>query len=212
MAASLPRPLCTKCRKHSAKADRKLCSFCLGDAARARARNSADVTKCAMGCGRERAPGCKRCEACLKKKRGWDRGLYQARAQRGQCTCCMASAEVGLFCFDHWLKNVGNAHGLGNKKGIALLKQLWEEQGGRCAVTGEPLIPGATASIDHAIPKSRGGDSRKENLRWVLLQVNHIKWDMTHEEFLATCRLVVRAHERRDAAKELEQQLLARSN
>jgi 5-methylcytosine-specific restriction endonuclease McrA len=109
----------------------------------------------------------------------------------------MRSASVGIFCFDHWLKNVGVSHGLGNKKGIALLKSLWEEQKGICAVTGEKLAPGSTASLDHIIPKSRGGASEKGNLRWVTLRVNQIKWDMTHEEFVEMCRTIVREQDRR---------------
>ncbi|MHB8815783.1 MAG: HNH endonuclease, partial [Steroidobacteraceae bacterium] len=104
----------------------------------------------------------------------------------------------------HWFKNVGAPHGLGNKVGVEVLRALWDEQRGRCAVTGDVLIPGVTASIDHIIPKSRGGSSNKGNLRWVLFRINQIKWDMTHDEFVATCRKVVRIQDRLEAAKPVE--------
>lgn len=104
----------------------------------------------------------------------------------------------------HWFKNVGVPHGIGNKKGIELLRSLWLEQGGLCAVTGERLVPGSTASIDHIIPKSKGGTSERGNLRWVLLRINQAKWDMTHDEFVAVCRQVVREQDRREAAKATE--------
>lgn len=155
---------------------------------------------CGRGCGRACVPGKSRCAVCLEKQRVSNRRLYNARAQCGQCVFCMKGAVVGMFCFDHWFKNVGVPHGLGNKKGQAILHALWEEQKGRCAVTGEFLTPGATASLDHIIPKSRGGSSEKSNLRWVLLSVNRSKWDMTHEEFVAVCRAVVREQDRQAKA------------
>lgn len=133
----------------------------------------------------------------FEKKRAHNRRYYSERVARGQCPKCILPAEVGIFCFTHWLKNVGVSHGLGNKKGTELLRQLWEEQRGRCAVTGEVLIPGATASLDHIIPKSRGGESIRGNLRWVLLKVNQLKWDMTHDELVEMCRKVIQAEDRR---------------
>lgn len=119
---------------------------------------------------------------------------------------------MGIFCFTHWLKNVGTSHGLGNKKGTATLLALWEEQSGLCAVTGEKLVPGLNASLDHIIPKSRGGSSDKKNLRWVLLRINQLKWDMTHEEFVDMCRLVVRVQDKQDVGKSTSQELQKRSN
>lgn len=164
---------------------------------------------CIKGCGRPALSGRSRCAVCLERHRADHRRYYNQRVLRGQCPSCAKNAEVGIFCFTHWLKNVGVPHGLGNRKGIAVLQQLWVEQKGCCAVTGEVLVPGATASLDHVVPKSRGGDSSKKNLRWVLLRINQIKWDMTHEEFVETCRKVVRAA---DAALVQTSEQMARSN
>jgi len=165
---------------------------------------------CKQACGRPSLPGRLRCHVCMEKRRARARKDYRDRSLRGQCVYCQASASVGMFCFTHWLKNVGVPHGLGNKKGIAILQELWVNQDGRCAITGEKLIPGSTASIDHRIPKSKGGTSEKENLQWVLLFVNRIKWDMTNEEFVATCRKVVAATDRTTPIKNLA--LTKRSN
>jgi hypothetical protein len=163
---------------------------------------------CIRGCGRPRTAGRARCAVCLEKQRASTRRCYNERAQRGQCVFCPKRATVGMFCRGHWFKNVGVPHGLGNKKGQALLQQLWEDQQGCCAVTGQAMSPGSTASLDHIIPKSRGGLSEKGNLRWVLLRINQMKWDMTHDEFVATCRVVVGASDRR--AKALDKSM--RSN
>lgn len=167
---------------------------------------------CKKSCGREVLTGFASCAVCLEKSRVAGRKDYYARAARGQCVYCQDRAEVGMFCLTHWFKNIGVSHGLGNKRGIALLRQLWNEQKGRCAVTGELLVPGITASIDHAIPKSKGGLSNKENLRWVLLNINRAKWDMTHDEFVEVCRLVVRTHDHSNVTKPTNFELVVRSN
>ena len=38
-----------------------------------------------------------------------------------------------------------------------MIRALFEEQGSRGAYTGELLVPGVTASLDHKLPMSRGG-------------------------------------------------------
>jgi hypothetical protein len=68
---------------------------------------------------------------------------------------------------------------------------VYEQQQGRCAYTGIELIPGLTASLDHIIPTSRGGTHDESNLQWVTKQINCMKTDMTHDEFLAMCQLIL---------------------
>lgn len=181
---------CTKCKKHPCAAGRKLCAACLRIAAKYRAQHAV-AGLCNRACSRPRLNGYKCCAECLNKKRVENRAMYHDRLQRGQCPKCHQAAAAGSYCFDHWVQNIGNAHGLGNKNGIKLLRDIWEEQKGVCAVTGTALVPGGNASIDHNIPKSRGGTNDRSNLRWVLLRVNQLKWDMTHEELLDMCRLIV---------------------
>lgn len=158
------------------------------------------AASCTSGCQKAGGSG-GWCPSCRARRNASNKRNYHERIARGQCPCCSNSAEVGIFCFSHWLKNVGTSHGLGNKRGIALLRALWQEQQGRCAVTGAVLHPGSTASLDHVVPKSRGGSNEKSNLRWVLLRINQCKWDMTHEEFVLMCRTVAREQDRRDAQK-----------
>jgi hypothetical protein len=73
----------------------------------------------------------------------------------------------------------------------SMLQRTWERQGGRCAFTGFPLTPGVSASIDHLIPTARGGTDEDHNLAWVALKINLIKNDLTRDEFVELCRLVV---------------------
>jgi 5-methylcytosine-specific restriction endonuclease McrA len=70
------------------------------------------------------------------------------------------------------------------------LDDLLQNQNGLCAYTGTPLVLGHNASLDHKIPRSRGGEDRIENVQWVTWDVNRSKTDMTHEEFVAMCHVV----------------------
>lgn len=148
-----------------------------------------------------------RCAGCIAK----DREKYHARVARGECVYCGERATAGAFCLHHWFKNIGAAHGLRKSNGgIALLKQIWEEQGGCCAVTGRVLTPGNDASLDHVVPSSKGGTNERGNLRWVLWVVNRAKSDMTHQQFVTMCREVVLAEEAR--GKSMQQVQDTRSN
>jgi hypothetical protein len=74
------------------------------------------------------------------------------------------------------------------------LERLFNEQGGRCALTGDPLSYEEytdNARCDHKVPVCRGGKSMKEDLQWVTATVNAAKGQMTNEEFVEMCRKVV---------------------
>lgn len=53
-----------------------------------------------------------------------------------------------------------------------------------CFYTGIKIIPGFSASIDHRIPKSKGGTHNIENLEWVHFGINRMKMNLTEIEFL----------------------------
>jgi 5-methylcytosine-specific restriction endonuclease McrA len=80
----------------------------------------------------------------------------------------------------------------GSTTNINLIKSKWDDQNGKCALTCETLIPGTNASLDHIIPKSKGGTSAIDNLQWVLTSINSGKHDLTQEEFIRLCRLVAK--------------------
>lgn len=147
-----------------------------------------------------------RCDRCGRRKAEKARASYRRRVQSGQCVCCKHQATVGAFCLAHWFRNIGQTYGLGKKNGgIAMLQRFWERQGGRCAVTGEQLIPGVNASLDHILPVSRGGTSAASNLRWVTATVNHMKWDMTDAEFISKCKVIVQRATRTTEVHKLDQ-------
>lgn len=74
---------------------------------------------------------------------------------------------------------------VGRKELICLV----ESQGYCCALTGWGLKP-ETASLDHILPVSRGGDHSIENLQVLDYRVNKAKGTMTTAEFVEMCKAV----------------------
>jgi CRISPR/Cas system Type II protein with McrA/HNH and RuvC-like nuclease domain len=64
------------------------------------------------------------------------------------------------------------------------------QQNFRCAYSGTELTP-ETASLDHILPVSKGGDHNINNISIVHAKVNIAKGSMTLEEFIQLCREVV---------------------
>lgn len=71
-----------------------------------------------------------------------------------------------------------------------MILKLIEGQSYQCALSGRKLTP-ETASLDHIVPLSRGGEHSIENLWVVDVQVNAAKGTLTTEEFQALCQEVV---------------------
>ncbi len=113
-------------------------------------------------------------------------------AEMGLCRSCNNDRTHGLFCEHHWFWNIAMSHKMTPRAACTeMLKDLWREQAGRCALTGADLVPGKTASIDHKIARAKGGGHNKENLQWVLKDVNGFKASASVDEFIAMCRAVV---------------------
>jgi 5-methylcytosine-specific restriction endonuclease McrA len=78
-----------------------------------------------------------------------------------------------------------------NQNEFALdLARLWKKQRGVCAVTGWRLDKD-NSQLDHITPKSLGGSTAIENLRWVHRDVNYAKRDLTDDAFIRLCQAVV---------------------
>lgn len=68
------------------------------------------------------------------------------------------------------------------------LRELWEDQNGKCALTGRVLKK--DAEIDHILPISKGGDNSMSNSRWVCREANQAKHAMTDEDFFILVKLI----------------------
>lgn len=69
------------------------------------------------------------------------------------------------------------------------LWSIWKNQRGRCALSGRKL--GRDAQLDHIIPRSQGGSSEINNLRWLSPMANSILKTYTDQEFISFCKDVI---------------------
>ena len=93
--------------------------------------------------------------------------------------------KILAFSANHCYKN-------GNITAFDLWK-LAKRQKLRCALSGQRLIR-SNISVDHIIPKSKGGINELSNIRLVLKSINIAKQTMTDDEFVELCRGVVNFH------------------
>jgi 5-methylcytosine-specific restriction endonuclease McrA len=143
-------------------------------------------------CQRHAAENCARAKAGRKRAR-----------EAGLCANhCKRSRTCGVFCELCWWKNLSYRH-FGNRKHVGELRALYEAQGGRCALTGELLRPGVNLSLDHTVPKTRGGSLEIGNCRLVTDDVNLAKQALLDEEFVALCQRVVEHQARAGKATHL---------
>src|SRR3990167_4208811 len=138
------------------------------------------------------------CKLCLKERRSrfkkhplftteafryWNRQYQSMRAgARGRGRCILVSVDIDD------------------------LLGLYLQQGGRCALTGVKLSVGkkhgllkdpTSASVDRI---DSAGHYTYENVAIVCARVNVMKGDLTHQEFIEWCQLIIR----HQAAKEDE--------
>lgn len=155
--------------------------------------NQGKCTTCGDNVAAEDSTRCTRCrDKCAQARCR----RFTRRQAGGQCVWCAEPSEVVNkmpACKLCWFKHIS----LTDKRKIVWtdLLELWEAQGGRCAYTGELLILGGlapnSASIDHKVPTKRGGTDSKDNLHWVSWRINRMKSNLTHEEFIDVCKLIL---------------------
>lgn len=115
----------------------------------------------------------------------------RALVAAGTCIDCRRSAaDVAQKCVTCWFRYAACRNAGGSKNGPTL-EAIWHAQGGRCALTGVALVRGDGASVDHHVPRSRGGTHDASNLRWVTRAANVAKNNLSDDDFLALCRNVV---------------------
>lgn len=156
-------------------------------------RREIDTARYAIchACGRRLSGSdapCSVCETIVLQKK-----IFQDKQKEEGLCRCGAPAEVSRrdrpSCMPCWFACAGQSiRGNGT-----MLQQIFEEQQRCCAYSGELLIPGVNMSLDHKLPRSRGGTNNTTNLQCVTRRVNLMKADMTHEEFLALCRAIANA-------------------
>jgi len=143
-------------------------------------------------------PGGK-CYTCLCKEHILGQQRLKRRRQAGECSYCGTVLKDDKFrlgnitrykqCSTCFFKTAARNH-TASSDNWKQLKSKFIKQNGCCIYTNERLILGDNASLDHIIPRSRGGQNIVSNLQWVTKQVNGCKRNLTHKEFIELCRQV----------------------
>jgi hypothetical protein len=132
------------------------------------------------------------CELHRKDTLRYSSNTREERLAAGLCIRCgkelainSPDREKGQFCRSCYLRVVAHTN-LGDSKMWGNLFELAENQK-NCPYTGNKLEIGVNASLDHIIPKSKGGTNACSNLQFVYcngaFDVNRMKGEMTEEEF-----------------------------
>jgi hypothetical protein len=120
----------------------------------------------------------------------------QRRLDKGLCSNCTnpRMETSNIVCEKHWFYNKITKLFKGSEKFefFEKVKKLFYDQQAICPYTGVKLIPGVNASLDHKIPASKRPDLKADlsNLEWVDTAVNHVKNNLTPEEFRSFCHTV----------------------
>jgi 5-methylcytosine-specific restriction endonuclease McrA len=133
------------------------------------------------GCGNQVVSGKTMCDHCLTRKSERRANL----ANNGMCIegCGRSRNAKNKRCKICLLKNISKSS-TGSVKSAKLLGMKLVRQKFRCPYTGIYIHIGNNASIDHIVPRSKGGTNDLENLEWVHVAVNTLKGDMDREEFV----------------------------
>lgn len=135
-------------------------------------------------CGKEKASNGLKCLKCYNAYKQNVKSRREKRLLEGLCAFCDNPRIHTRLCLDHYLKFTSKAH-FGTSKKYRELHELFQKQKGICTYSGRLLVLGIDASLDHIIPKSRGGSNGLDNLHWVHQDVNFMKQCLLEEEFLS---------------------------
>jgi 5-methylcytosine-specific restriction endonuclease McrA len=137
---------------------------------------------------RPSSPGSVLCDECLNTNAERKRNNIIKAKLNGMCIHHPTrKAEIGSFCEECWFRDISsNALNTSWKE----IRQLLIDQNFLCIYTGEKLIPGHNASLDHIIPRAKGGECRLFNVQWVTEAVNCSKHDIMPDRFLQIIDLI----------------------
>ena len=107
--------------------------------------------------------------------------------------CGQPKLPNATYCEKHFLTAAaGRVMRCGSTVNAIGLKKQLVKQNYKCPYTGELLILGVNASLDHIKPASRFPEliGTLSNMEWVSKEVNRIKGAMTKEEFISFCHMI----------------------
>lgn len=174
------RGLCGMCGKNKPPKGRADCRRCTRRLAvrRKKLHEKYLLDGTCIRCGKNPSNGCgQHCEKCVRRKKRLrktnDFFLRRARSLK-------SSGERGI---------------LAPAELADVLRKLWNQQKGVCALSGRKLTK-RNCEVDHKTPKSKGGKTIERNLRFLHRDVNQALRHLSDAAFLAICSDVISYSER----------------
>jgi len=131
-----------------------------------------------------------------EKNTAWRHVAKSKRLSQGFCSKCDRErmSQDALFCKWHCVQHAcGSRLGKADKLTVQLLLDRLESNP-ICPYTGKTLVLGINTHLDHILPVSRFPEFKSQvlNVEWISAKANLSKGDMTKDEFIAFCKLVVK--------------------
>ncbi len=186
---------CAECKKPWS-GNTLTCKTCLRAIRKAHAERLLITDGCTR-CGKPRDKKHRACFDCRKQQRELSKARRKALVAEGRCSLCRTNqlAPEGKRCTLCVMK-MHARRWLGSPERWPELQGLLALQNNRCAYSGEVLVVGGNASLDHKTPRSLGGENCIENLQWVTWQINRMKSNMTDDQFRSLCASLAEQKER----------------
>ncbi len=138
------------------------------------------------------------CNSCKKtySKNRIETGIskdYLKKKRRNDCLkskckqCSNKRLDTSKYCMYHFVYSLIVTWKLSKdeiEKTIKGLIEKLEYSEFTCHYSGLKITPGFSASIDHRIPKTKGGTNDLSNLVWSHTQVNKLKNNLSEKEFI----------------------------
>lgn len=172
--------------------------------------------KCfARTCKKLRLDSCKFCEEHKLLDLSKRKERFLKLIKDGLCTSCGAEPYMNYsvnrniktkHCKICYLKNLSVTH-LGKANRWNELLDILIKQNYLCPYTGDKLVLGESASVDHVLSRSKYPEKQKDinNLVWVSRTVNRMKHNYTDEEFM---NLIEKIYKYRKEMEEREESSL----
>ena len=136
----------------------------------------------------------KRCSKCGQFKplsdfhKRSDGKQYLSAASKCQSYCKLCGKQYSKDLESRkWTLLGFNTTRYGGALSGAQLRSLWADT---CYLCGREQKPNET-ELDHVVPRSQGGETTVENLRFVHKRCNRMKHDLGLDELVAWCQAVV---------------------
>ena len=199
--------LCKDCGKERSQHSNIRCDDCKSKSSKRESERKKNLRKEWKTDGSEKCHSCgrasetKSCSICRERSKKYkprNRRIRIVKRVAGKCRHCSKQA-MEKRCKSCWTKDLLRKHNIDVNLWELFWKKL-EDQNFKCFYTGIPIVPEINASLDHVIPKAKGGTNDFDNLVWCDRKINSFKNDNDYESLINICLLILDRHQQRQAA------------